>query len=89
MNDLKSEWETESRVSGVKKQIDAQERQERLADFKQLDLSDRRAAEMERQDRFARNKSVQDKKDAQTRRNLNEQFRSIEERRQELNRSIE
>ena len=76
-------------MSALKRKNDQKKKQANHEKNIKLDLGDKKALERERYERFSNNKQEVDRQEQLTRRSLNEQFRSIEERRQELNRSID
>ena len=89
MNDMKVEHETQSMLSALKRKENLKQKEKRFAISKKLDKSDRLKEEKERWDRFVRNREEQDRLRNQQRKNLNDQFRSIEYKRLEHNKSLD
>ena len=89
MNDKKLEWETESMMSAIKRKKELQQKQERFSITQKLELSERKLKLNEKTERIEKNLKDVRKRDALQRQKLERQYKSIEEKRLDHNRSIE
>ena len=89
MNEKKLEWETESMMSAIKRKKDLQQKQERFSITQKLELSERKLKLNEKSERIEKNLKDVRKRDAVERQKLERQYKSIEEKRLDHNRSIE